>query len=396
MVILKWIKEYLSESWTISKRRIKKMVLAAPFWVIVIALILIITGAVRAAVITSQRSERNIAEIWSQGGETGYRHVSVFARGARSEGETSPFRYIDADNSLKRSDIILIRTALQNTVDSGNLVKRKTKDPDGRPQGWEDCFSTVMTTDVVLPSENSSTPTTATSEIVAVEGNFKTLHPFEYLSGGFLPEVGVDGYQVVLNDILAWRFFSSYDVVGYKVNIFGTDFTVCGVVSEMNDSIAETCGAEKPRAYIYFSTLEKTFETPAESEEGSLEGYQPVAIQTYEALLPEAVTGVAKTDILTALPNYNASDPRFYIISNTGRYNVLNVWDFMMPFGEEKEKLAQYDLPYWERTAELAVEHLFVDGVLIVSGSVLLITGVFMAILKIKKPVIRKEDEKNG
>ena len=388
MGIIRWIKDYFKETGDLNKKRFKKLVLSAHFWVILIALGLIIFGISRAAFLTYQRTDRNIAAVWQQGGTMGYRHVSVFAGG-----DTSPIQYKDADSSLKRSDIILIRKALQNTVDSGNPAKRKNEDPNGRPVGWEDCFSTTLKGYISRPAQNgsNSVPVGTDAELIATEGNFKVFHPFKYLSGGYLPETQVDANQVVINDVLAWKFFNSYDVVGYKVEMFGEQFTICGVVSEPSDSLARTCGTYEPRAYMYFQKLEKIYSLQSSPEEEGVLGNYEVAIQVYEALLPEAVTGVAKSDITNALPSYKASDPKMYIVSNTGRYNILSVWDFCVPLGEMGEKLSAYEFPYWEKTAQLTMQHLFADAVVIASGTVLLGVGIIMAILRYRKNIPDKK-----
>ena len=351
------VREYFRESGRLNKNRLKKMVLNAPFWFIVIALVLIGFGVCRILVLTDARPEQYMAEVWGQGGSSSYRQVSVFARGTRATGETSPMMYVDENTSLRKTDIPIIRQSLQDAVDTGVQGRAKGLNSDGSPKGWEDCYSTSFKASVSQYTESVTDITTPVDgvEIIGVGGNFKAFHPFRYLSGGFLPETVEDRYQVVLNDVLAWRFFNSYNVIGNKVTINGFDFTVVGVVEEGTSSVNKTVGATEPRAYIYFDTISIICTPdPSESGETSEDEKSVVAIQCYEAILPELVKGVAKTDIKNALPSYSFNDPQICVVSNTGRFFITNVWDWVYPVGESSAKLTAYEFPYWEMAAQVS------------------------------------------
>ena len=396
------VREYFRESGRLNKNRLKKMVLNAPFWFIVIALVLIGFGVCRILVLTDARPEQYMAEVWGQGGSSSYRQVSVFARGTRATGETSPMMYVDENTSLRKTDIPIIRQSLQDAVDTGVQGRAKGLNSDGSPKGWEDCYSTSFKASVSQYTESVTDITTPVDgvEIIGVGGNFKAFHPFRYLSGGFLPETVEDRYQVVLNDVLAWRFFNSYNVIGNKVTINGFDFTVVGVVEEGTSSVNKTVGATEPRAYIYFDTI-SIICTPdlSESGETSEDEKSVVAIQCYEAILPELVKGVAKTDIKNALPSYSFNDPQIYVVSNTGRFFITNVWDWVYPVGESSAKLTAYEFPYWEMAAQVTTDKIAIDAVLIAAGSVLLVAGTFMGVLrsrKFKKAVEKEDSESNS
>jgi len=398
MSVKSWIKEYFKETGSIGKKRLKKLVLSAPFWVITIALALIIAGVVRYAVLTGNRSDTRMAGVWGQGSQTPYRHVVVYARGARREGPTSPLSYIDQDVSLSRKDILTIRDTLQNVVDSQDKGKKdKGVDSDGRPKGWEDCFSSFLTASVteVLGDEAGRTPISTDAQVVAVEGNYSAFHPFVYLSGGFLPEVPVDQDQIVLNDVLAWRFFNSYDVVGRRVTIFDHDFVVTGVVKENDSFIDRDCGSDEPRAYIYFTALEK-YSPLAQTAQGDPSGDSgsdssssdtevQLGINCYEAMLPEMVTNVSITDVKTALPNFNNADPKLYVVSQTGRLNIFKVWDYMLPLGESQSFIEGYEFPLGERAIMATMTRLFIDMILVLAGTALLFIGIIIAVMRGRK-----------
>ena len=397
MSVKSWLKDYFKETGDLGKKRLKKLVLSAPFWVITIALALIITGIVRYAVLTGNRADTRMAQIWSQGSETPYRHVVVYARGARREGPESPLSYLDQEVSLSRKDILTIRDSLQNVVDSQEKGKKdKGVDSEGRPKGWEDCFSSFLTAPVteVLGDEAGRSPQSTDTQIVAIEGNYAAFHPFQYLSGGFLPEVPVDSDQIVLNDVLAWRFFNSYDVVGSRVSIFGHDFVVTGVVKENDSFIDKDCGSGDPRAYIYFTAMEKYAvldsaiqgEGSGDSEEpGATESDLQFGIGCYEVMLPEMVNNVSVADVKNALPNFNNADPKLYVVSQTGRLNVFKVWDYMLPLGESQSLIEGYEFPLGERAITTTIVRLFIDIILVLAGTALLFIGIIIAVMRGKK-----------
>lgn len=384
MAITDWFKDYWRETGRLTRKRIKAFVLSAPFWVTLIAVALIIGFSIRIAVLNSQRYDTRLAEVWSQGGELPYRHMAVYARGARAEGEMSPLTYIDQDVSLKRGDIVMIRSALQVVVDSGNPNNKKAGlSDDGRPVGWEDCYSTTLRDTVCLESDDpNAVPLTADAEIVGIDGNFKAFHPFSNMSGGFLPEINTDPNQVVINDVLSWRFFSSYDVVGRKITIGTEEYTIIGVVAEPHSSIDRASGIDMPRAYIYFTSMERYYLDQQDPETGYV---RELAVQCYEAMLPEMVKKVSITDIKNAIPNYNSADPKMYVVSVTDRFSPFRVWDYMMPVGETQSALEGYEFPYWEKASQIATQRIFIDMVVIFIGAVLLLIGIIMIVLRFKK-----------
>ena len=404
------IKEYFLETGTLNKKRIKKIVLAVPFWVILSAVILIAAGFIRISVLTRARQEQYMATYWGQGADVDYRQMSVFARGARPVDDTTPLMYVSSDISLRKADIPVIRAAIQGTVDASNPNlpdKAKGLDTDGSPKGWEDAFSSTVMANVTLvyeePGNTDKIIPNTDAEIVGVGGNYKAFHPFRFLCGGFLPEEQIDRNQIVINDIMAWYFFKSYDVSGRKLTLGNETFTIIGVVEELNTSIDDLAGADKPRAYIYFDRLMLLVPADAASAAGAVDAAtydamdpaasaapastsDVLAIQCYEAMMPELVSGVAITDIKSALPTYALTDPKIFVLSNTDRYTLLSVWDWVFPLGETQSKLTGYELPYWERAAQITVTRVFYDMVMIFAGFILLIIGGIMVFLRFRKP----------
>lgn len=384
-----------------AKRNLLKLILAVPFWLIVIALFLMAFGISRAVYLTDTRPDQQVAEAWQSNSDTSFRHMAVFAGGIRAQGDTSPMTYQEGGKSIHLADITLMRQALQSTADTGSAAGNKNiQYTEGKQlRGWEDCYSsTVMSTvealDVVDGLEVKSGKSDA--QLVAVGGNYKAFHPFRYLSGGFLPETPVDTNQIVLNDVLAWKFYHSYDVVGNRVMINEQMFTIIGVVEERTTKVAELAGEQEPRAFIYFGALGSIYSTTdntSDDGEGTFSAPADFAIQCYEALLPELVKGVGVTDFKNALPNYSLSNPQLYVSNNTGRFGVTRVFDTVFPLGETDKERLGYEFPYWERAAQLTEDRLFYDYTITALGIILLLIGFSMIGLKFRAKMTVKPGE---
>lgn len=400
MGIFKWIKDYIHDIRVSSRNTFKNVVLTAHFWVILISLGIMIASGVMIFNTLNARRDQDLGKIWQNGGKTSYRQMSVFAQGNRKD-TYAPLVSLGSDKSITLDSVMNaeegIRKKLQGTVDSGKTIVTKPGQ-EIKPKGWEDCYSTTFMTKGYIHKEETingeirSADVEFESEVVAVGGNFAAFHPYEYMSGGFLPVDVKDEYQIVINDQLAWELYRSYDVIGNRLQVFGQDCTIIGVVREKKTSIDQMSGGDQKRLFCYFKTvvdLQNKGYFDGEVPEGDTKdaGYhEDIAITCYEAFLPEAVKGVAKTDILNALPSYNIQEPQYLITSNTGRYRIDKVYDYYMPIGEFQSKYANYEFPYWEKTAQLATERLFFMEVAAGAGIILFIIGIIIAILRLRKP----------
>lgn len=271
------------------------------------------------------RPERKTAAIWGAGSNSGYAHVAVYAKGARASGDGSPLAYTDDGASLSVTDIEGIRSTLQGVINQASRSGKKSKDKPVTPPAWTDCYSSCLKGMVNSGSLNSGE--LFETDIYAVGGSFVSMHPFEFIAGGFLSSDTTDKYQVVLNDVASWSMFRSYDVIGKRIGILGEDYTIIGVVREHED--------KRARVYIRFDRLEefcKRLEYPVIP-----------AVMSYEAILPEQASKSAHFDLGGAIPGYNISSPSYRVVRVTGRYNVFNVFKEKEPYG--------FELPYWEECA---------------------------------------------
>lgn len=421
MRIIEKTKSFLNREKGKAKVRLLKLIMGAPFWIIVAALILIAFGAGRAIYLTDTRPDQYMAEVWQNGSETSFRHMTVYAGGIRPGGDTTPMVCAEGGKSIRLADITEIRKSLQSSASSGSESSGKnTTFREDRLKGWEDCYSsTVMAKINAIEYREGREITTDTVDVqlVAVGGNYKAFHPFRFMSGGFLPETPVDTYQIVINDVLAWKFYRSYDVTGNTLIINGQMFTIIGVVEEKNTKVAELAGEQSNRAFIYFSALEKIYGNGSEpsasgdsSDYGEFgdyadnsdyvttgsvtgNGYIDYAVQCYEAMLPELVKGVAVSDFKNAMPNYSISNPQVYVVNNTGRFGLTRVFDTAFPLGETDRQRLGYEFPYWEIAAQMTEQRLLYDYILIGIGILLIFIGSVMIGLKFRAKRAVKPEE---
>ena len=310
------------------------------------AVILMASCVVAGIAVYRSRPERKTASVWGEGSKTRYAHVAAYAKGARANGASSPLSYVDDGSSLSINDIDSIRASLQGMVDTAFRPKRGAKDKTVKIPEWTDCYSSCLTGTVNSGSLGSGK--TYEADIYAVGGSFSVLHPFEFMSGGFLSSDTTDKYQVVLNDAAAWNMFRSYDVIGKRIGLLGSDYTVIGVVREHEDS--------KARVYIFFDRLEEYC--------AGLENPVTPAVMSYEAILPEQSSKSAQFDLGGAIPGYNISSPSFRVIRVTGRYNMLSALKADVP--------GAFELPFWEEGAVKAETEIRTASIAFVFGFVML------------------------
>lgn len=302
----------------------------------VLSVVMILVSIVSIICLVRSRPERNCDEVWSQGSPVSYRHMAVYGRGGRVSGDKSPAAILEYGKSLGKTDIYNVRKSIQGIVDQANGKTRKVSDMAAEPEGWEDAYCSFIEADITY--DRGEFEHDAEVSVYAVGGNYKAFHVFEYLSGGFLPVKSVDKYQIVLNDELAWKFFSSYDVIGSRVQLWGHDYSVIGVVKEHDGNAL--------RAYVYYDCLEEYC--------SCLEALVTPAVLCYEAMMPEIVKGEAITEFKNSLPSQE-----FYVESITGRFNLGRVCGFMIPPGEMSTMLQGYDLPFWEISAQKCISEFF-------------------------------------
>lgn len=345
--LLRTVRESDSKTMVKSDMSKFKTVTKYLFIILTCASVVLMAACVIAGIaIYRSRPERKTASIWKGGGKTSYAHVAVYAKGARANGTSSPLSYVDNNSSLSLADIEDIHASLQGIIDTASKPKKRSKDKTVKTIAWTDCYSSCLSGTVNSGSLGSGK--TYEADIYAVGGDFTSMHPFEFMTGGFLSSSTTDKYQVVLNDDASWSMFRSYDVIGKRIGILGSDYTVIGVVREHED--------KKARVYISFDCLKEYC--------SGLDHPVVPAVMSYEAILPEQSSKSAKFDLAGAVPGYNISSPSFRVVRVTGRYNVFNTLKSESPEG--------FELPFWEEGAVKAEADIKNAAVAFVFGMIML------------------------
>lgn len=403
--VFDWFKDFFLDIGSSTARTSRNIVLTSFFWVIILGLALSVSTGIVIWNTVDNRKDQQMAKYWQNNSEMAYRQMSVFGKGvgAVSFPKTAP----NSTDYLTLESIATVRTNISNKItensknSSKNESNKKGNKNAKKDKSWTDCYSTTFDASAcynqtrVINGEKDIQSIPFNCNVVAVGGNFKAFHPYEYLDGGFLPEDEFDTNICVINDSLAWKLFKSYNVCGEKIELFAEEYLIIGVVAERDTDIDKKTGASDYRVFCYFSKMSdinsKGGFDIGDTPEGAT--HDPLAILCYEAMLPEIVKGVARNDVLSSLPSYNASEPQFIIVSNTGRFGITKVYSENVPIGEHDKLYSQFQFPYWEKATQLANQRLFVEGIIFIAGIVLIFIGIVICILrfgKVTKDTVRK------
>ncbi len=203
-----------------------------------------------------------------------------------------------------------------------------------------------------------------TGKIYGVSDDFFLIHPIPLLAGNYINPVektneigdGIDPYQIILDENMAWNLFGSVDVAGMKVWINGKVFTVMGVVEASQNKTEEMAYGNFDAAFIPFAAFDKM--------------KQKVSINCYEAVLPEPIKGYAQsaigkaTDIVVDPEEENdGTEPRSTlsfgdseVVINTGRFGVSALYKYLKNKKYMSMHTTEIAYPYWENVARFEVE----------------------------------------
>lgn len=187
----------------------------------------------------------------------------------------------------------------------------------------------------------SSNKATVSAKAVGIGGDFFMFHPLELISGAYFDGEDILNDKVVIDRDVAWQLFGSTDVVGQVVTISGNPFVICGVVERETGRINDLSGNTKPTIFVSYTTL---------SEYGSVE-----YINTFEALLPNPVTGYAAGLVKDVI---SADESRYELVENTGRFNWVKLVKNAKNFGTRGMNTKAIAYPYWENVARGVEDYL--------------------------------------
>lgn len=241
--------------------------------------------------------------------------------------ENQPLRYTQLsafiyEGVFDKDDVMQLRSDVESSLTQASIsVQSNTS------RLWIDAYSIETTISI----ENTQATVTA----MGVGGDFFTFHNLPLLSGTYFDPEGNMTDLVLIDEVLAWQVFGSYDVIGLDIFISGTPYTVTGVVSRDYTDFANDTYGEDPRIYMPYETL------------NILNGNR-LSITCYEALIPNPVSNFA-LNILTE--KMSVTEKNVIFRENTTRYGLLNLYASIGDFNYRSMRQNNVIFPYWENIA---------------------------------------------
>lgn len=333
----------------------KRALFVVPMLFALLGLVLVIASSVRMHQIVSSQTAQLAAQTWQGDTKQNYDQLTCIARG---QAQTSgPALYIDNTVSLNVTDLEAIRKSIDLSIASYEKNLNNSADED--TPIWLDAYSAMTQGSIGEEDETGVVSGVVETEIYGVGGYYSQFHPMELVSGCFLTNEKHSSYNIVLDEALAWKLFSSSDIVGQKVMVGSLTYTVVGVVRPADNEIDEKSYGDYPKAYIYFDELANFLTDSSTSVDVQMDdqtdaGLSRVAITCYEVLVPENISGVSLNNLGLAISTYNKTEHNFLLIDNTDRFSLLNLYDTVFPLGDGTIWKSEYPLPYWEASAQTA------------------------------------------
>ncbi|MBR5417256.1 MAG: ABC transporter permease [Clostridiales bacterium] len=398
MEIRQKLKNFIKNKWAVLCRRTHYVLLGIPFVLATAGLVLGVASVIRIDQVLDRQSFQYAAEHY-ESKVMPYRQMTVLGPGL-AQGDGSAAR--STEDGLNIEKVKSLHEAL-------DITERSTVGDSSKGQGkgsvivnpWKDCYSTTATYAAKGMINKEETGSVDSCELVGVGGDYASLHPFIYESGGFLQQDEAGRLSIVLNTQMAWNLFRSYQVLGAFVEINGTIYSVVGVVNDGTDELSETVGATKPRAYVQFSQLASLanggFIPTNSMETDSAIKEEDLAITCYEVLMMDPIKNIAFNDLKKALSDtvsYSEDTSKLVLINNTDRFNVISLFKKYFPLKKSYVGGDGISVPYYERSARLAEQYVVFWAEALVVGIFFVIVGGcnIYAIVHGKKPRHKKEE----
>ncbi|MBO4496225.1 MAG: ABC transporter permease [Clostridiales bacterium] len=373
------LKNFFHNRWASLCRTWHHVAISIPFIVVAGSIALSVASVIRINSILDGQFFQYSAEYF--GSENlSYRQLTVISRGLEQDDGSAPRA---CSEGLNQEKVQQLHEALALTEESNNSSsKRNQAIMNGLQNLWADCYSSTATYPAKGYLNKDERGSVTSAEIVGVGGNYGMVHPFRYESGGFLAAEGGDRFAIVLNTQMAWNLFHSYEVLGAEVEINQTRYEVVGVVCEGDDAIAEATDVTKPRAYVNFGQLARLINGPSVSKTDSdidnSVKETDLAVTCYEVLLTDPIKNIAYNDLMKVLGDelgYQEGNTVMEVVNNTGRFNVLRLYEKYFPLKKSVDSLNGIKLPFHERSARLAEQYVVFWAEMLIVGGIGLITG---------------------
>ncbi|MFA6948358.1 MAG: ABC transporter permease, partial [Eubacteriales bacterium] len=217
----------------------------------VFALIFALLCGARALILTDDTLSPQLAQSRWQNGELRYAQISAF---------------MTDDVKFSYNSIRAFRSTLETKLDEASI---KADSEDSKL--YTDAYSAQGTI-----SASTDRASANSISVTAVGGDFFTIHNLRLLDGSYFQPDDINGDGVVIDDVLSWQLFGSYDVAGLLIYINSEPFTVTGVAAREYGGDFNLAYTDKPHMYMPFDTYAR------------LAG--ETSVTCYEILIPDPIS----------------------------------------------------------------------------------------------------------
>lgn len=293
----------------------------------------------------------NMAKRWS--GDNKYAKESIFF------GDLASF----TESSARQLEYSVSKKLAEDSIVAEN---------DGA-RAWVYTYSTVKKLSANSKSSSIQVKT------YGVGNDFFLFHPMKLVEGSFFNGTETNDDLIVIDKDVAWMLYGSYDIVGQIVEIFGREFVIVGVVEREDGKLNNVAGNNEPTMYINFSAMSTM--------------YQDLPISTYEAVIPNPISGYAGEAIKKGI---SEDEERYEIVENTKRYHFVNLLKHAKGYATRGMNAKAIKYPYWENYSR-GMEDILTP-ICVITLLLYLLPTVLLIMLIVRmwmKRTIHKEDVKD-
>ncbi len=241
-----------------------------------------------------------------------------------SGGSRQVSAFISQDEQMIPDQLIAQRKSVDNALSEAGLTP-----PSENARLWVDAYSTRGKLTLTTPR------TAQEMQVIGVGGDFFLFHPYKLVSGAYFGASDLMRNRIVLDETAAWQLFGATQVESMSLTIDGIDYTVAGVIQNETDDAVVGALNGSPIVIVPFEAL------------------GDAAITCYEAILPEAVKGLALTTFQNSL---TAAPENMQLRENSTRYTLWKLLEALPNFAARGVQVKPLIYPYWENAA-LTVEN---------------------------------------
>lgn len=237
--------------------------------------------------------------------------------------------YFSNDSALTAGEQTALSQALTRSAETA--LQASANSPVSK---WPLAYSAQGTADMTRGTMRQNVLATA------VGGDYFTFHRVPLVSGSYFDPTGSNDDLILIDEDVAWKLFSSTDVVGMEVQIDRLPCRIAGVFRCEENFASKASYGDTPRVILSYGAMVQ-LDTDAQTDTGD--------ITAYYALLPDLVTGSARTMLEEAI----GKDRTHQIVENTRRYELSNLFDVLRSFPTRSNQSLAVAYPYTENAARM-------------------------------------------